>query len=98
MNRLTPELRKLISWARNAPETALPVSPPGFSYRVAARWCSPGIPERFLHWQKAIWASGWAAAALIGFGLVLLSSQRMATDSAYDFSPAYQVIDMKLVP
>jgi len=98
MNRLTPELQRLITWAKAAPDAAPPQAPAGFASRVSARWFNAPPADPFMIWQKAIWASAWAAAAIIGLGLVLLNSQRTDTNSAYDVSPAYQVVSTELVP
>lgn len=98
MNRLTPELHRLITWAKAAPQPEPPPAPAGFAARVSARWCRRAAPDLFLTWQRAVWASAWAAAAIIGLGLVLLSSQRLGSNSGYDLSPAYQVVSTELVP
>jgi hypothetical protein len=98
MNRLTPELQRLITWAKAAPEAAPPQAPPGFASRVSARWFNAPLPDLLMIWQKAVWASAWAAAAIIGLGLVLLNSQRSGANSPYDVSPAYQVVSTQLVP
>ena len=101
MNRLPPELQRLITWAKAAPaapELEPPPARPGFATRVSARWCQLGESDLLLTWQRAVWASAWAAAAIIGVGLVLLSSQRLGSNSGYDLSPAYQVVSTELVP
>jgi hypothetical protein len=98
MNRLTPELQRLITWAKAAPEAAPPQTPGGFASRISARCFNAPTPDPLVIWQKAVWASAWAAAAVIVVGLVLLSSQRSGANSAYDLSPAYQVVSTQLVP
>lgn len=98
MNRLPPELSRLLAWAQQAPKIAPPPVPPGFAARVARNWNRANVPDLVLIWQRAIWASAWAAAAVIGLGLVLLNSQKLGTNSPYDFSPAYQVVSTELVP
>lgn len=98
MNHLDPEIRRLLRWAKTAPPRARPVMPAGLAGRIVARWLSGPEPDPWLLWQRAVWASAWAAVAVIGIGLVLLNSQRLGTGSAYDFSPAYQVVSTELVP
>lgn len=99
MSPLIPEFRRLVAWAKDAPKAApqRPI-PPGFASRVAARWCATSSPNLLMVWQEAIWASAWAAAAIIVLGLVLLNSERLGTTSAYDVSPAYQVVSTDLIP
>jgi hypothetical protein len=85
-------------WARHAPEALPPAIPSGFSARVTARWGKVPSINNFALWQKAIWGSAWAAAVVILLGIVLLTAQRLRTNSVYGFSPAYQVVSMELVP
>jgi hypothetical protein len=98
MNRFIPELQRLIRWAKAAPAPEPSTARPGFAARVSACWCQMPVPDLLLTWQRAVWASAWAAVAIIGLGLVLLSSQRLETNSGYDLSPAYQVVSTELVP
>jgi hypothetical protein len=98
MNRLTPELKKLFCWARQATQDPPPAIPLGFPARVATLWiCGPST-NMFAVWQKAIWGSAGISAAIILLGLILLTNQRLRSGSFYDFSPAYQVVATKFVP
>lgn len=98
MTPLTPELKRLMRWARHAPETLPPAIPLGFSMRVTARWGKVPSINTFALWQEAIWGSAWAAAVVILLGIALLTAERLRTNSLYDFSPAYQVVSTELVP
>lgn len=98
MNRLSPELQRLITWARQAPVAQQRVISPGFASRVAAHWCAPPPLSLVGIWQKAVWGSAWAATAVIVVGLALITVQKLRTDSTYDLSPAYQVVATELVP
>jgi len=98
MSRLSPDLQRLITWSRCAPQSPPSAAPLGFAARVASRWCSPSPVNLFGIWQRAIWGSAWAAAAVIVTGLALLAAQKMETNSTYDVSPAFQVVSTDLVP
>jgi hypothetical protein len=98
MNRTDPELKRLFGWARSAPPPLTAQAPLGFSQRVVRLWLQAGPPEVFWLWQKAIVKSAWAAAAIILAGLALLTAQRAGRASAYDFTPAYEVVSTQIVP
>jgi hypothetical protein len=98
MNRLSPELEKLITWARRAPQVPPAAAPMGFAARVAANWGAPSPLNLFAIWQKAIWGSAWAAAAVIVLGIALLTAQKLEANSTYDVTPAFQVVSTELVP
>jgi hypothetical protein len=84
--------------AKPLPEVPQVLIPMGFATRVATRWCSTSPLNLFGVWQKAIWGSAWAAAAVIVLGLALITAQRLQANSTYDVSPAYQVVSTELVP
>ena len=98
MNPLSPEFRRLIRWAKTAPEPPPLTAPVGLPTRIATRWCDPATPDLAALWQRAVFASAWAAAAVILLGLALLNSQRSASNSPYDVTPAYQLVASELVP
>ena len=98
MSRLSPELRRLIHWARQAPEAKQATIPPWFAARVATQWCAAGPMGPFGAWQRAIWGSAWAAAVVIVLGLAVITAQKLQTNSTYDVSPAYQVVSSELIP
>ena len=98
MTPLDPELKRLMCWARQAPEpTAYPL-PPGFAATAAARYRATRPVTQFAMWQRAVWGSAWAAAALIVLELVFVTAQQMRTESSYDATPAYQLVTTDLVP
>jgi hypothetical protein len=98
MNGLDPELKRLMRLAKPPPEVPPVAAPIGFATRVATRWCSTSAFSLFGIWQKAIWGSALAAAAVIVLGLALITAQRLQTNSTYDVSPAYQVVSTELIP
>ena len=98
MNKMSPELKKLMSWAKQAPSDSPINAPAGFATRVVAQWDSSSGFSLVGIWQKAIWGSAWAAAAVIVLGLALITAQKRQTNSAYDLSPAYQVVSTQFIP
>jgi len=73
--------------------------PLGFESRVL-RACqsSSSNDDAFRVWQGAVWKSAWAAATVLLVGLTVLAVQRLGSKSAYDFSPAYEVVSTELIP
>jgi hypothetical protein len=98
MNRIAPELKRLFRWARSAPPPLAAQAPLGFSHRVVGLWLQAGPPEAFWLWQTAVIKSAWAAAAIILVGLALLTAKQAGQKSAYDFTPAYEVVSTQVVP
>jgi hypothetical protein len=98
MNPLDSELKTLIKWARKAPLLPPPPMPLGFAARIAARQDRTPPIDMLAIWQKAIWGSAGAAIIVIVLGLVVLSAEKLRTKSAYDFSPAYQVVATTIIP
>jgi hypothetical protein len=98
MNQLSPELKKLLSWAKQAPREGPNDAPAGFATRVVAHWNSSPAFSLLGVWQKAIWRSAWAAAAVIILGLALITAQKRQASSGYDLSPAYQLVSTELIP
>lgn len=98
MNDLRPDLKRLMRWARQAPEQAPAAAPRGFSARVIANWHGNPVQPDFALWQTVIWRSAWAAAAVIILGLALLTGQQLRPASFYDVAPACQVVSAELVP
>jgi hypothetical protein len=72
--------------------------PRGFSGRTVARWSDVPSINMFAIWQKAIWGSAWAAAAVILSGLVVITAEHLRAQSPYDFSPAVQAVAADFVP
>ena len=96
MNQLSPELKRLMRWAREAPPQPSRQPPPGFAAGVIFRRDAP-LSELAV-WQNVIWRSAWAATALILLGVAVLTSHKLKPDSPFDTSPAYQVVSMKFIP
>jgi hypothetical protein len=98
MNHLTPELKRLMRWAREAPQGPQADAPLGFSAHVVAQWNEEPSVSMFTVWQKAIWGSAWAATVVILLGVALLTTERIRSDSPYGFSSAYQMVATEFVP
>jgi hypothetical protein len=97
MNPLAPELKRLMRWAKQAPPNSQDTIPPYFAARVVAHM-SHQQPSLTALWQKAVWGSAWAAAAVILIGAALLTAQKLRPSSPYDFGVAYRVVSMELIP
>lgn len=98
MNRLSPELKRIMQWARQAQPHPLTGPPFGLSQRVVQAWLGAEATDPLTIWQQAVWKSAWPAAAVILIGLALLTAQRLSSRSPYDVSPAYEVVSTELVP
>jgi hypothetical protein len=97
MNRLDPDLKRLMTWSRSAPP--LPEKAPfGFVGRVVANNASlQGLPP-FLVLQKLLGFSAWISAAVILCGGIFLISQIRQPASVFDFMPAYQFVARSIAP
>jgi len=98
MNRLNPELKRIMRWAQQAQPPPRTGAPFGFSQRVVRAWLSAEATDPLTIWQRAVWKSAWPAAGVILIGLALLTAQRLSSHSPYDVSPAYEVVSTELVP
>jgi len=98
MNRLNPELKRLLRWAREAPALPPAEMPLGFSQRVATKWDRLVDRDSLGMWQRAILGSVWPATAVILLGLTILIVQRFTSNSFYGLSQAYPVVSLELVP
>jgi hypothetical protein len=98
MNRVAPELKRLFGWARCAPPSTAERAPLGFGQTVVRHWLRADPADALWVWQTAVVKSAWAAAAIILAGLALLTAQRAGQKSAYDFTPAYEVVSTQVVP
>lgn len=98
MNRLDPDLKRLMKWSRRAPESLPSEAPPGFSGRVVARRevAPSASPLSALHKLASI--AAWASALVIVCGVLFLVSQARAPKLATDFSSAAQFLASNLVP
>jgi len=98
MNRLKPELQKLVNWARQAPPRFPPTMPEGFDRLVVRDWLAESATDFVALWQTIVWKSAWAAIAVILLGLAMLSAEKRGSPSPYDLSPAYEVVSTQFVP
>ncbi len=98
MNQLDPELKRLMRWARQAPEPAPAEMPFGFSSRVLAAMSSSAPMNELASWQSALWRCWWAAATVIVLGLAMLVGEEIRQGTFYTVPPLYQVVSANLVP
>ena len=97
MNRLDPDLKRLMRWARQAPPRG-EQAPFGFATRVvASSGAQPGLPA-ILTLQRLVGVSAWFSAAIILCGGIFFASQIQDSASVFDFAPAYQFIARSIAP
>ena len=93
MNRLDPELKRLLKWASPVlPEEA----PFGFSGRVLASRKPPQAPTVFEELQSSAWGLSCVALVLILCGTLVFASQRSAPPAAEEVSSALSFLASNL--
>ncbi|HSH14638.1 MAG TPA: hypothetical protein VLD18_01300 [Verrucomicrobiae bacterium] len=98
MNSLDPELRRLIRWARQAPEPAPEPPPLGFIARVAAR-AAGELPQSEPGWWLRLQNLAlWSSLAIVVVGLTLATRQVRAPATTYDLAPAFQFAAHTIAP
>lgn len=98
MSELNPELKRLMRCARQAPGPEPGPAPPVFCARVLARLGHDEHSSEPEFWQRAVWGSAWAAAALIVAELALLSIQQVRPSSFYHLPAPYQIVSAEFIP
>ena len=98
MNRLDPDLKRLMKWAQRAPETASSEAPFGFSTRVVARWQPEDSLTLLAAWQRAVTFAGWVSGLLIVAGVAFFLTQQQPVSTADNFVTAYQALAKSIVP
>ena len=98
MNKMDPELKRLLRCARQAPTLPPEQCPWSFAERVVQRWGAFRVQDHLGMWQRVVLGSVWPAAAVLLLGLGILALQRYQANSSYDLSPAYQVVSVDLIP
>jgi hypothetical protein len=98
MNSLDPELRRLIRWARQAPEPPPEPPPLGFVARVAARAAGELAPPQPAWWLRLQDLALWSSLAIVVLGLTLATRQVRAPATAYDLAPAFQFAAHTIAP
>ena len=96
MNRLNPELKRLMSWSSRAPSAGQDLAPFGFGGRVVARKM-PGRGVTFVsELQQIAWSTACVAVVVILCGVVVLASQAQTPAAAADLSSALQFLASNL--
>ena len=98
MNRLDPDLKRLMKWAQHAPESASSEAPFGFSTRVVARWQPRESASLLAAWQRAVTFAGWISGLIIVAGVAFFLTQREPANTADNFVAAYQVLAKSITP
>ena len=96
MNRLNPNLKRLMQWARSGSAERFEI-PPGFAARMAARaQQEPSLSDteilQAVILLRLLRPIGWVSATTILAGLVVLFLQDPVGASTLDLIPAYQLV------
>lgn len=92
MNRLDPDLKRLMNWSGRALRGQPEEAPFGFASRVAAAWTPAQAPTLLLELQKIAWTSASVSAAVMLCGVLVLASQAHAPEPAAAFSSALRFL------
>lgn len=100
MNRLDPDLKRLLRWSRRG---ALPKREPeeahfGFASRVAASWNPARNGSLLSELKQFAWASCCVALVVITCGLIVLVRQPQAPEPAAGIPPALSFVASNLTP
>ncbi len=99
MNRLDPDLKRLMIWSRHAPPPASPDDAPlGFSSRVVAGWHLESPIAPILDLQRYVAIAAWASALVILCGVLFFVNQTRAPKLAVDFTSAAQFLARYVAP
>lgn len=97
MNRLHPDLKRLMIWSGRASPPQPEEAPFGFAGRVVAAWTPAQAPTLFLELQRIAWASACVSAAVMLCGVLVLVSQAHAPEPAAAFSSALRFLASSLI-
>ena len=98
MNRLNPELKRLMNWARPGPAQKPDQAPLGFATRVLAGLESEHPAPALVVLERLVAISAWASAVVIVCGLIFLASQPRSSESALNFTSPYQFLAKNILP
>ncbi len=76
MNKLDPDLKRLLEWAREASASEIEAAPFGFPGRVLASRRLVQTPSLYQELQRAAWILTGASLVLILCGGIVLANQR----------------------
>jgi hypothetical protein len=97
MNRLHPDLKRLMRLANRAPSSSNEV-PYGFSTRVVANWRAGAPCQEGTALQRIFATVSWASALVIVCCGLFLANQARVPKPATDFTIAAQFLAKNLVP
>jgi len=92
MNRLHPDLKRLMAWSSRSLPPEPDEAPLGFAGRVVAAWNSAHTPSLFAQLQRLAWSSAWASAPVILCGAVFLVSQAQVPEPVAGLASALRFL------
>ena len=98
MSQLDPELRRLIRWSGAAREQLPEEAPFGVAARMAGHLRKNVAPDEPAWWPRLQLVAAWLSVAILVAGGTIWATRLHATASAYDFTPAYQLIAQNIAP
>jgi hypothetical protein len=98
MSQLDPELKRLIQWSRAADEESPGEAPFGVAGRIVSRWQESVAPTEPAWWPRLRLATAWLSVGILITGGAFWASRLNGSTSAYDFTPAYQMIAQNIAP
>jgi hypothetical protein len=92
MNRLHPDLKRLMIWSSRSLPPETDGAPFGFAARVVAAWNPARTPSLLAQLQQLAWSSAWASAPVILCGAVFLASQAHVPEPVAGLSSALRFL------
>jgi hypothetical protein len=92
MNRLDPELKRLLRWSSRAGAPGGDEAPFGFAQRVAAANAPKRVVDLMSELQRVAWSSACLAGVVILCGILFLVKQPQAPETASDLTSALQFL------
>jgi len=98
MNKLDPDLKRLLKWAREASPSKPEEAPFGFSGWVLASRKQVQPPTLLQELERAAWTLTCGSLVLIVCSGIVLASQRSAPPPTGEFSSALSFLASNLAP
>ena len=100
MNRLDPNLKRLMTWSRRAAPAPRESeeAPFGFATRVVASWNPARTGSLLSELKQVAWTSGCVAIVVILCGLIVLAGQAHAPEPATGIPSALSFLASNLTP
>jgi len=88
MNRLHPDLKRLMAWSSRSLPPEPDGAPFGFAGRVVAAWNPDKTPSLFTEFQRVAWSAAWVSVPVILCGVVFLAGQSQVPEPVAGLSSA----------